>query len=270
LATLRIKFLATSVQMQMHLQVFLPDSVIDATESGAQMPLKVLWLLHGEGGDCSDWTRLSMVEHYAQAANIALVMPNLDNSMAMNMAHGGYPYFRYLTDELPHYLRNVVRVLSDRPEDNFVAGVSTGGYGALRWLLHEPHMFSAGACLSGDVDMVAALRRRQAKGTLTDDWLAAFGSAAHLEDSADDLFRLAREMANEGAPPPLAYIVWNEAEHGCQDNRQAVQRLAQLGLEVVAEEARDCGWALCDRALREFIEKFVTVEREGAQPDVAH
>ena len=61
-ATLKIKFLATSIQMQMHLLVFLPESIagLGAAECAR---LKVLWLLHGEGGDCSDWTRLSMVEH---------------------------------------------------------------------------------------------------------------------------------------------------------------------------------------------------------------
>lgn len=260
MATLRIKFLATSIQMQMHLLVFLPESAVRAdAKTGGR--LKVLWLLHGEGGDCSDWTRLSMVEHYAQAANIALVMPDLANSMTMNMAHGGYPYFTYLTEDLPRHVRHLVQLLSSAREDNFVAGVQTGGYGALRWMLRAPHMFSACACLSGDVDMVSALKNKEATGKLPDDWAAAFGDSARLAGSADDIQQLCEQRAaNPGAP---AVVLATSRHDECfERNRQATRMLRSAGLDVHAhEETADQGWPYWNERIRDFIQTTASARR---------
>ena len=45
---------------------------------------------------------------------------------------------------------------SDRREDTFVAGLSMGGYGALKLALRHPDRFAAAASLSGAVDVAAA------------------------------------------------------------------------------------------------------------------
>lgn len=140
MAVLKIKYLATTTKMQMHFSVFLPDAAVCDLGRGTDSKLKVLWLLHGEGGDCSDWLRLSMIEHHADKAGVALVMPNMDNSMYMDMAHGGYPYFTYLAEDLPAHVRDLISLLSDRREDNVVAGVGAGGYGALVGAARATHV----------------------------------------------------------------------------------------------------------------------------------
>jgi putative tributyrin esterase len=271
MATLRIKYLATSVQMQMHLLVFLPEPLLSTGQDSAiAAPLKVLWLLHGEGGDCSDWTRLSMVEHHAQTANIALVMPNLDNAMAMDMAHGGYPYFSYLLEDLPRHVRSLVRVLSDRPEDNFVAGVSTGGYGAVKWMLRAPGCFAACACLWGELDMVAALREKEASGGLGDDWAAAFGSAALLAGSGDDLLHLAAQRRDGDLSWASIHVASDARDEGAARNQRAAARLREAGAEVVLHEtAGESGWPTWDDALRNFIGNVVVGTGTHGRPDVA-
>lgn len=256
MASLRIKFLATSVKMQMHLSVFLPETV--AAGSSGSDGLRVLWLLHGEGGDCSDWIRLSMVEHYAQRANIALIMPNLDNSMCMDMAHGGYPYFTYLTEELPQYLHNLVQVLSHRQEDNFVAGVSGGAYGAMKWMLTAPDAFSAAACLSGDIDMVAALRKKEESGTLTDGWIAAFGGSNRLSGTSDDVLQLCRQRAAAHEPLPPIYLSCSENDDSLERNRQAARTLRHMGCEIAwHQEEGEGGWPFWDARIKHFINTVV-------------
>jgi S-formylglutathione hydrolase FrmB len=269
MATLRIKYLATSVQMQMHLLVFLPEPLLrSGHEGGIDARLKVLWLLHGEGGDCSDWTRLSMIEHHAQASHIALVMPNLDNSMGMDMAHGGYPYFAYLAHDLPSHVRDLVRVLSHRTEDNFVAGVGAGGHAAVKWTVREPGMFAAAACLSGELDMAAALRKKEALGTLSDEWAAAFGSVSRLEGSEDDVLQVARQRLEGRQPAATIHLATGSQDESLDRNRQAAAQLRLAGLPVVEEELEGKGgWLLWDEALRRFIERVVMPERS---PDVAH
>lgn len=261
MATLRIKFLATSIQMQMHLLVFLPESIA-RPDAAPDAGLKVLWLLHGEGGDCSDWTRLSMIEHHAQRAGIALVMPDLANSMCMDMVHGGYPYFTYLSTDLPRHLHHLVRVLSKRQEDNFVAGVSTGGYGAVKWMLTAPQMFSACACLSGDIDMVSALRERQARGALSDDWMAAFGDADRLAGTPHDALALCVQLARRGDAVAPIHLAFSAREDGVQRQRETARRLRELGLPVqVHETTDDHGWTLWDARIKDFIETSIMADR---------
>jgi S-formylglutathione hydrolase FrmB len=253
MATLRIKFLATSVGMQMHLMVFLPEPLAGSPACPGER-LRVLWLLHAEAGDCSDWLRLSMIEHHAQAANLALVMPNLNNSMCMNMAHGGYPYFDYLTQELPRHVRHLVPVLSARREDNFVAGIGTGGHGAAKWLLGIPGMFAGCACLSGELDMVAALRHGEAEGALADDKLAAFGGPAQLEGTLDDIMHLISGGLPAGALPASLYLAASNREACNARNAGPASRLQALGMEVVTRDsAQESGWPFWDDALRDFI-----------------
>ncbi len=266
MASLKVKFLATSIKMQMHLSVFLPEAAMRAPAGADGARLKVLWLLHGEGGDCSDWLRLSMVEHSAEAAGIALVMPNLDNAMYMDMAHGGYPYFTYLTQDLPLHIRYLVRVLSDRPEDNFVAGAGVGGYGAVKWMLRAPQAFGGCACFSGDVDIVAALRAREAEGGLGDDWAAAFGDADRIAGTDDDPMALARQLAAARTPVAPIRISCGEGEPGVARRRDAAAALRSLGLDVRFHEDREAqGWPLWDARVREFIRAAITpgVAAEG-------
>ena len=266
MASLKVKFLATSIKMQMHLSVFLPESAMRAPEGFDRAGLKVLWLLHGEGGDCSDWLRLSMVEHYAEAANIALVMPNMDNSMYMDMAHGGYPYFTYLTEDLPHHIRDLVRVLSDKPEDNFVAGAGVGGYGAVKWMLRAPGMFGGCACFSGDVDIVAALYAKEAVDDFGDDWAAAFGSAGRIAGTADDPLALCRERVAARMPLPPIHLACGTSETGAPRRRATARTLADLGLDVrYHEEPQAQGWPLWNARVRDFIQTAMTprVPAEG-------
>lgn len=266
MASLKVKFLATSIKMQMHLSVFLPECAMRGPDAFGRGGLKVLWLLHGEGGDCSDWSRLSMVEHYAEAAGLAVVMPNMDNSMYMDMAHGGYPYFTYLTDDLPLHIRDLVKVLSDKPEDNFVAGVGVGGYGAVKWLLRAPGAFGGCACFSGDVDIVSALRDKAAADDLGDDWIAAFGDADRIAGTADDPIALGRALAASRTAVPPIHLSCGTGEPGIQRRRDAAQALQSLGLDVrYHEEPQAQGWPLWNARVRDFIEAAIAprVAAEG-------
>ena len=264
MADMRIKFLATSVQMQMHLSVFLPDSVIADPACMAPDGLKTLWLLHGEGGDRSDWQRLSMVEHHAQAAGIALVMPNMDNSMYMDMAHGGYPYFRYLSQDLPAHARDLVRVLSARPQDNYVAGVGVGGYGALKWALRSPGSFAAAAAFSAPVDIVGALRAKAAAGALADDWAAAFGDAGRVEGTPDDILFLARQAVAANEATSRIRLALSRRDEGFAEHAAAARALSELGLSVDLHEEPDAaGWPFWSDRVGAFIDAIAAAREEG-------
>ena len=111
--------------------------------------LKVLWLLHGTFGDSMDWLRRSKIELYALEKNMAVVMPSALNSDYVNWdGFGlGFHMFDYLFEELMPVIYNWFPV-SDKREDNYIAGLSMGGQGTMVYALNRPEKFAAAASLS--------------------------------------------------------------------------------------------------------------------------
>ena len=114
---------------------------------------RVLYLLHGLGGDCEEWTRFSKIEYYAKKYNFIIVLPEVGRSFYCDTAYGAN-YFTYVADELPAICGKWFR-LDSRRENTFIAGESMGGYGAVKIGLSRPWRFSAIASLSGVLDYAA-------------------------------------------------------------------------------------------------------------------
>ncbi|HET6427243.1 MAG TPA: alpha/beta hydrolase-fold protein, partial [Phycisphaerae bacterium] len=106
-----------------------------------------LYLLHGRSDDHTVWLRRTSVERYAAPLGLAVVMPAAHLSRYTDMRHGGR-YWTYISEEVPRVARELFG-LSDRREDNFVAGLSMGGYGAMKMGLRRADLFCAAASLSG-------------------------------------------------------------------------------------------------------------------------
>ena len=105
-----------------------------------------LWLLHGASDNHTIWQRRTSIERYAAPLGLAVVMPNAHLSSYADMAHGG-KYYTYISQELPEKMRAMFP-LSDKREDNFIAGLSMGGTGTLVYALNHPERFAAAAVLS--------------------------------------------------------------------------------------------------------------------------
>lgn len=110
---------------------------------------KVLWLLHGTFGDYTDWIRKSNIELYACEKNLIVVMPSALNSNYSNWdtTMMGYGAYDYLIKELMPLVHNWFPA-SDKPEDNFISGLSMGGEGALKYAVNFPEKFGGVAVLS--------------------------------------------------------------------------------------------------------------------------
>ncbi len=110
---------------------------------------RVLWLLHGTFGGYSDWVRKSNIELYACEHDIIVVMPGVGNSdyEAWNNFTLGYDSEKYIVEELMPLVYGWLPA-SNKREDNFIAGLSMGGGGALKFALHYPQLFAKCASLS--------------------------------------------------------------------------------------------------------------------------
>ena len=85
----------------------------------------------------------------------------MHRSFYTDEAYGGR-YWTFVSEELPELVGRFFRV-SERREDTFVAGLSMGGYGALKLALRQPERFAAAASLSGALDVAALARSPRAE-----------------------------------------------------------------------------------------------------------
>lgn len=110
---------------------------------------KALWLLHGTFGDHTDWIRKTNIELYAAERNLAVIMPSASNSNYSNWNHYmlGYSMYDYLIKELMPLIYGWFPV-SDKRIDNFIAGLSMGGRGAVKYAVNYPEKFAGAAILS--------------------------------------------------------------------------------------------------------------------------
>ncbi len=133
-------------------------------------PPPVLYLLHGLGGNERDWLHAGKIRETADRmiANrelppMAIVMPGAGNSWYVDSEAHGPVASALLGDLLPHVEREH-GVRADR-DGRFIAGLSMGGYGALRLAILHPERFRAAASLSGavfgDMESTAAVSQGQ-------------------------------------------------------------------------------------------------------------
>ena len=124
--------------------IALPDTLILEGKSA-----DVLYLLHGMSGDHTDWQRHGDLDAYANFTNMIVVCPNGENSFYVNGANG-------ITDKYENHFLEVMEYIDRAFKTsgrNFIAGLSMGGYGAVRLYLKYQERFLACGSLSGALDM---------------------------------------------------------------------------------------------------------------------
>ena len=161
MAHLRCDFFSEALSLSTSMTVILPQTTPTQIgmvgRTGAGLP-PVLYLLHGLSDDDTTWLRRTSIERYVAALGVAVVMPAVHRSFYTDEAAGGR-YWSFLSEELPALVSTFFRV-SERRSDTFVAGLSMGGYGALKWALRQPERFAAAASLSGALN-IAGMRSQR-------------------------------------------------------------------------------------------------------------
>jgi S-formylglutathione hydrolase FrmB len=199
MALLRCDFFAETLGLSTSMTVILPQETSrQIGMAGAALEdVPVLYLLHGLSDDDTIWSRRTSIERYVATLGIAVVMPQVHQSFYSDEVHG-LPFWTFLTEELPELVHGFFRTSTAR-DDTFVAGLSMGGYGAMKWALREPHRFAAAASLSGAL----GLSDRHGSGDPSFRALLdrVFGDAP-IEGSANDVRHLVR-TADPAALPEL-------------------------------------------------------------------
>lgn len=208
MALLHTYFFSEALGMSASVDVILPQFAkkqigMAATVREGKTP--VLWLLHGASDNHTIWGRRTSIERYVADLGIAVIMPNAHLSRYTDMAHGG-KYFTYIADELPVLMRGFFPMLSDKREDNFIAGLSMGGYGCLKIGLSRPRNYCAiGSFSSGNRLNMRAEGNSQMMNAMNDRVFGVLPDGS-IEGTEHDIFKLGRDVVKAGGPYPRVYM----------------------------------------------------------------
>ena len=195
-----------------------------------------LYLLHGLSDDHTIWGRRTSIERYVAELGLAVVMPAVHRSFYTDMVRGDGNYWSFISEELPAIARSFFP-LSDKREDNYVAGLSMGGYGAFKLALRKPESFAAAASLSGALD----LRQRLANPEgISDEIRSIFGEAGSQQRVFGDLMDASQGVVDSGALRPKLYAACGLDDFLLEENRSFAQHMKQINYDLHYEE--DAGY----------------------------
>lgn len=231
-----------SLRMQTQVNIILPDEKV-------KRPYKTLWLLHGLSDNHTSWMRNTSIERYAKEYGLAVVMPSVQRTWYTDTAYDAN-YFTFVTKELPEICRTYFNGMSPLREDNIVAGLSMGGYGALKSALTCPEQYGYCISLSGALDIT-----RKGRKLYTNEWQSIFGfdlkNEEELAGSEHDLFALAEKARQNGTPLPTLYLWCGTEDHLIEINRKFHSELERLHIAHCYEESEgDHSWKYWDKHIQ--------------------
>jgi len=230
--------------------------------AGASTPptlYPTLYLLHGLTGHHTDWLSRTKLSDYAAQYRLIIVTPEGNDGWYTDSA--GVPadkYESYIIRELIPDVERRFRAARTR-EGRGVAGLSMGGYGALKFGLKYPELFAFAASMSGAVG-AASWRTAEELGRsefIRQSLVQTFGEGDTPTKRTNDLFRLVRELSEEKTTAlPFLYL-----DCGTEDPLQLLAPNAALAALLVerkvAHEYRQLpgkhDWLYWDRQVQEVL-----------------
>ena len=252
MALIQVNYLSKSLYRTVPINVVLPVDKLDYA-TGDYLPdtnkFKTLYLLHGLLGNYTDWISGTRLQRWAEEKNLAVVMPSGDNAFYINSKISRNNYEQFIGKELVEITRRMFP-LSDRREDTYIAGLSMGGYGALRNGLVFSEVFSHIAGMSSAVHIFnKEIRHIGGEESIFGD----------LEEAAKTNLnpRIAfMDMINEGRDIPRIYM-----SCGCEDdlfdiNTELRDFFRENGADVTWDEETGRGhdWDFWDSQIKKIID----------------
>lgn len=232
------------------MMVVLPERPLAAIHAGHTHQFPTLYLLHGLSDDHTIWQRRTSIERYAEEKGLAVIMPAVHRSFYNNMANG-YRYWDFVSEEVPAKARAMFP-LSARRAENYVAGLSMGGYGAFKMALRHPERFAAAASLSGALDVAGLV------GPQDPAWQAEmrtiFGDLEGIAGSANDLFHLAEQVAQSDSPKPKLFQWCGTEDHLYPANTRFRDFAQSVRLDLTYSESKgDHSWQHWDEQIQNVL-----------------
>jgi len=215
-----------------------------------------LYLLHGLFGHYSDWATKTNVADYAAQYRIIVVMPEGNDGWYTDSASvPSDKYESYILKELIPDVQKRYRTIETR-YGRSIAGLSMGGYGALKFGLKSPDSFVFAASMSGALaaptwteDDLKALK------AIRDSVFSVFGPVESQTRKANDIYDMARRAsAARVAALPYFYLDCGTEDLLIGFNQQFAALLREKKIpHEYRELPGDHNWAFWDQQVPEVL-----------------
>ena len=247
MAFIQLHIYSESLGMQTSVNVVIPQKStmgeIGLNGSVKSEAYKSLYLLHGLSDDQSIWMRRTSIERYANEYGICVIMPFGGRSFYFDQQNGE-KYYTYIAKELPRIISEFLNV-SDRREDRFIAGLSMGGYGALKIALKENDTFYAAAGLSSVADIHTEMFKTHLIGIA--------GEEEYLSKD-EDLFALIEQKDGAKNKPKL-YMWCGTEDFLYADNVKLKEYMKNFHYDYTYEESEGAHmWECWDKQIQRVLE----------------
>lgn len=233
---------------QLPYRVILPEGYADPK---ARYP--VIYLLHGLFGHFDNWTGKTAIEVFSSAYNFIIVMPEGgDGWYTDSVSVPADKYESYIVQELIPEIDKEYRTIADR-KGRAIAGLSMGGYGALKFALKHPDKFVLAGSFSGALD---APLRSQTHQALRPSIVNVFGPDESPTRKDNDIYRIVREMPEEKLKSlPFFYLDCGTEDFLIQPNREFASLLFE---KKILHEFRQLPgghtWPYWESQVQEFLQ----------------
>ena len=243
----------SSVMMarQMPYRVILPAGY--STAVSKRYP--VVYLLHGLMGHYNNWTDKTTVVTDTAGKDVIVVTPEGgDGWYTDSRIHPNQKYESHIVKELIPEIDKKYRTLADR-KHRAIAGLSMGGYGAIKFGLKYPDLFVVVGSFSGAIG-AANITEKQIPGAIGKSITAIFGVPGSEVRRSNDPFDMIRNTTPERIKTyPFLYLDCGTDDFLFQNNREFVELLLE---KRVPHEFRQLpgahNWDYWNKQVKEFLE----------------
>lgn len=214
MALLHVNFHSKVLNMDTKIGVIMPQKMQGIGLAGSEQAdnFPVLWLLHGRSDDYTIWMRRTSIERYAAPLGLMVIMPEVSYSRYINMKHGPR-YYDYISKELPEFCAKLFPKMSRKREDNYIAGLSMGGGGAMWVGLNNPDKYGRICMLStGGVAPLEHLWRNKSGSDYMfkkcNEDIYGTSDSDSLAGTEYDILKLIQDTAKEHTILPKYTTLW--------------------------------------------------------------
>lgn len=250
MALIQVNYLSKALFREVPVNVILPVDRFDADTNsylnGKDHKYKTLYLLHGLLGNYTDWISQTRIQKWAEEKNLAVVMPSGDNAFYFNSRTPWNDYGTFIGEELVDVTRRMFP-LSEKREDTFIAGLSMGGFGALRNGIVYSKNFSHVAGLSSAVHIF--------EDTSEEANIGLFDNIEDASKTNKNPWVAVEEMLSEKRPIPKIYMACGTKDDLMPANISFRNFLQEKGFEVTWDED-DYGhdWDFWDSQIKKVLD----------------
>lgn len=267
MAIIEVNFISKCLMRTVTFNAIIPvDKFGPQAENAEQKPLKTLYLLHGIFGNYTDWVNGTRIQAWAEANDLAVIMPSGENRFYLDDEKSGELYGEFIGKELVEFTRKLFP-LSDKREDTFIAGLSMGGYGAIRNGLKYAENFGCVIGLSAALVHDTWKNADNSAPIFTfrrNYYEAIFGEYDKVKGSDKDPKALLLKLKEEGRPVPKMYLCCGTEDGLVTANRDFRDFLNENGVDLTyVEGPGKHDWVFWDTYIKKVLD-WLPLNRTGA------